>query len=125
MLKYVFWQLYGMKSPIKHKKLIHTYLHHPEKLDQRHAMVSTSALENYNPERNYSEQMQSMAFSTWNLETSPKGILEMHHDSEGIYAAHNCIVKRFLSQGYRKIKTEVILVPEGTETFHVCKKQAA
>ncbi|GEM_PF-4582858 len=113
-----------MKSKIRQKKIIYTYLQHPEKLAEKHVLVSTRVHEGFDPANKYNEDMETMAFSTWNIGTDPRGILSEHHESEGIYAAHNAAVKKFIFQGYKKIKSKVLACPEGSYAVTTYSKAA-
>jgi len=70
----------------------------------------------YNPENNYTEEAETMAFQAWSVSADPRGILQRTHDTTmPLYAAHEEVVNEFLSQGFRKIKTIVGVMPEGVD----------
>ena len=112
-----------MSLPIRQKKIIYTYLHSSGNPDRKHLIVSTKADEGFTKENQY-QNMETMAFPTWNIETNPSGIFTEHHETEGLYEAHNSVVRAFISQGYTKIKSKVLIIPEGCYTVKTYSKAA-
>ena len=101
-----------MSLPIRQKKIIYTYLHSSGNPDTKHLIVRTKDGGGFTKENRY-QNMETMAFPTWDIKTDPRSIFTEHHETEGLYEAHNSVVKRLISQGYTKIKSKVLAIPEG------------
>lgn len=95
------------ESTIRSSRQIQTYLWNPKADVKRHLLVDTVKREGYNPDNNYDEGMESLAFETWDMLTNGDEILQEKGDAKGIYQFHNEVVQKFLSDGYEKIKTRV------------------
>ena len=100
-------------SRILNKRLLQTYMWHPYDEVEKHLLVSTQKYEGHRP-NDYNKQTETMAFPTWDVRTSLKGLLQVSHDdSEGIYEAHSKIIKVYSALGYKRIKTIMAVIPEG------------
>ncbi len=100
-------------SKIRSLRQLKTYLCSPEKGSvQRHVIVDTTRFEGYNPDDNYDEGTETMAFPTWCVYTNPDDILVDTDSSKGMYKMHNDAVKEFQSRGYRRIKTKLVIQRE-------------